>query len=135
MEKFTSKALLANLAHTFVEDIKYDPRYNILLEVYSKYPGLKTQIETLLKEVFHPYKNSSLVLEELRSFILKNLLILLKHPYKNQAYWLIFDILFKFFGEEKNLDIKVAETILSVLEATSENVSVEVFYELIPYLK
>lgn len=135
MEKFTSKALLANLAHTFVEDIKYDPRYNILLEVYSKYPGLKTQIETLLKEVFHPYKNSSLVLEELRSFILKNLLILLKHPYKNQAYWLIFDILFKFFGEEKNLDIKVAETILSVLEATSENVSVEVFYEIIPYLK
>lgn len=135
MERFTSKALLANLAYTFVQEIKYDPRYNVLVEVFSKYPGLKGQIETLIREVFHPYKNSSLVLEELRSFILKNLLILLKHPYRNQAYWLIFDLLFKFFGEDKNLDIKVGEIILSVLDTTADTISVEAFYEIIPYFR
>jgi pyruvate,orthophosphate dikinase len=93
IEKFTSKALLANLAYTFVENVEYDPKYNVFPEIYAKFPALRQQIETLLKEAFHPYKNNFLVLEELRSYFLKNLSILLKHPYRNRAYWLIFDLL------------------------------------------
>ena len=77
MEKFTSKALLANLAQTFVKEIRYDPKYNLFLEIFGSYPALKKQLEELLKELFHPYKNDFLVLEECRSFFLKNISILL----------------------------------------------------------
>jgi len=132
MEGFTSKALLANLACTFVEDVKYDPKFNIFLEIYRKFPALKRQIESLLREVFHPYKNDILVLEDLRSFFLKNLSILLKHPYRRQGFWLIFDILFKFFSEDKKLNIKTAETIFSILEKTQEVLDPDGFYEIIP---
>jgi len=135
MEGFTSKALLANLACTFVEDIRYDPKYNVFLDVYSKFPALKKQIEGLLKEVFHPYKNDILVLEDLRSFFLKNLTVLLKHPYRRQAYWLIFDLLFKFFNQKKSLNIKTAETIFSVLEKTADLLDPDSFYEIIPIFK
>ncbi len=135
MEQFTSKALLANLACTFVKEVHYDPKYNIFLEIFSKYPALKKQIKILLKEAFHPYKNSYLVLEEFRSFFLKNLSILFKHPYKSQGYWLIFDILFKFFEEDKNLNIKTAETIFSILDKTANILDPDTFYEIIPIFK
>ncbi len=134
-QQFTSKALLANLACTFVKEVHYDPKYNIFLDIFSKYPALKKQIKNLLKETFHPYKNSYLVLEEIRSFFLKNLSLLLKHPYKSQGYWLIFDILFKFFDEDKNLNIKTAETIFSILDKTADILDVDTFYEIIPILK
>ena len=135
MEKFTSKALLANLAYTFVEDVQYEPKYNVFLEIYAKFPGLRQQIEHLLKESFHPYKNSALVLEELRSFFLANLSLLIKHPYRNRAYWLIFDLLFKFFGKDQDVNIKTAETIFSILDKTADLIDQESFYELIPVFK
>lgn len=135
IEKFTSKALLANLAYTFVENVEYDPKYNVFPEIYAKFPALRQQIETLLKEAFHPYKNNFLVLEELRSYFLKNLSILLKHPYRNRAYWLIFDLLFKFFGKDQETNIKTAETIFSILDKTADLIDQETFYELIPVLK
>ena len=31
MERFTSKALLANLSLTFVEEVQYEPKYNVFL--------------------------------------------------------------------------------------------------------
>ncbi len=118
MEGFTSKALLANLAQTSVKEVKYHPRYNLFLEIFSHFPALKTQVEELLRELFHPYKNPPLVLEELRSFFLKNLPIILEHKERRRAYWLVFDLLFKFFGDDRNLNIKTAEAIFSVLEKT-----------------
>ena len=122
MEKFTSKALLANLAQTFVKEVRYDPKYNLFLEIFGSYPALKKQLEELLKELFHPYKNDFLVLDECRSFFLKNISILLKHEKKSQGYWLVFDILFKFFGKNKDLNIKTAESIFSVLDKSIETV-------------
>ncbi len=118
MEGFTSKALLANLAQTSVKEVRYHPRYNLFLKIFGNFPALKAQVEELLKELFHPYRNSPLVLEELRSFFLKNLSIILAHNERRQGYWLVFDLLFKFFGEDRNLNIKTAEAIFSVLEKT-----------------
>ncbi|NPA39716.1 MAG: phosphoenolpyruvate synthase [Thermodesulfobacteria bacterium] len=135
MEGFTSKALLANLACTFVEEVKYDPKYNIFLDIYTKFPALKKQIESILKEVFHPYKNDFIVLDEFRSFFLKNLSILLKHSYRVQGFWLIFDILFKFFNENQTINVRTAEVIFSILEKTAEVCTTDIFYEIIPIFK
>jgi len=134
-EGFTSKALLANLTHTFVEEVKYEPQYNIFLEIFSGFPALKNQIKLLLREVFHPYKNNYLVLEEFRSFLLKNLSLLINHKLKLQGYWLTFDILFKFFGDEKDLNIKTAETIFAVLDKTVDIIDEKTFQEITPILK
>ena len=87
MERFTSKALLANLSLTFVEEVQYEPKYNVFLEIFSNFPALRNQIKILLREVFHPYKNSYIVLEEFRSFFLKNISLLLNHPLRIQGYW------------------------------------------------
>jgi len=134
-ERFTSKALLINLTHTFVEEVQYEPQYNIFLEIFSNFPALKNQIKLLLREIFHPYKNNYIVLEEFRSFILKNLPLLLKHEQKIQGYWLTFDILFRFFGEEEDLNIKTAETIFSVLDKTVDLIDEDTFKEISPILK
>jgi len=130
MERFTSKALLANLAQTFVKEVYYDPQYNLFLEIFEEFPALKNQIKDLLKELFHPYKNSLLVLDEFRNFFLKNLSILLNSNYKKTTYWLIFDILFKFFGENKEINIKASEVIFSILDKTLETINKENFSEI-----
>lgn len=135
MERFTSKALLANLTHTFVEEVQYEPQYNVFLEIFSNFPALKNQIKLLLREIFHPYKNSYIVLNEFRSFLLKNLSLLINHKLKVQGYWLTFDILFKFFSEEKDLNIKTAETIFSVLDKTIDIIDEKVLQEIAPILK
>lgn len=134
-EGFTSKALLANLTHTFVEEVQYEPKYNIFLEIFSSFPALKNQIKQLLREVFHPYKNNYIVLEEFRNFMLKNLSLLLKNNLKVQGYWLTFDILFRFFSEEESLNIKTAETIFSVLDKTADIVDKDTFQEISSVLK
>ncbi len=135
MERFTSKALLANLTHTFVEEVRYEPQYNIFLEIFSGFPALKNQIKLLLREIFHPYKNNYIVLEEFRSFFLKNLSLLLNHKLRVRGYWLAFDLLFKFFGEERDLNIKTAETIYSILDKTIDIVDEDTFKEISPILK
>lgn len=134
-EGFTSKALLANLTYTFVEEVHYEPKYNIFLDIFSNFPALKNQIKLLLREIFHPYKNNYIVLEEFRSFILKNLSLILKNNLRVQGYWLIFDILFRFFGEEEELNIKTAETIFSVLDKTIDIIDENTFQEIYPVLK
>ncbi|MCX8041949.1 MAG: PEP-utilizing enzyme [Thermodesulfobacteriaceae bacterium] len=134
-EKFTSKALLANLARTFVKEVYYDPKYSIFLQIFEKFPALKSQIETLLKEIFHPYKNNLLVLEEFRNFFIRNLPFLIRHPYKIQGYWLIFDLLFKFFEENRQINIKTSETIFSILDRTLDIIFEKDFEEFSQVLK
>ncbi|MDF2954207.1 MAG: Phosphoenolpyruvate synthase/pyruvate phosphate dikinase [Thermodesulfobacterium sp.] len=134
-DTFTSKALLANLTYTFVEEVHYEPEYNVFLEIFSGFPALRDQIKTLLREVFHPYKNSYIVLEEFRSFFLKNLSLLLNHKLRIKGYWLIFDILFRFFSEEKDLNIKTAETIFSILDKTADIIDKKTFQEIALILK
>jgi len=40
---FTSKALLANLQQTKVEEIKYDPKYDLLINIFKDFPALEKQ--------------------------------------------------------------------------------------------
>jgi len=132
---FTSKALLANLQQTKVEEIKYDPKYDPLINIFKDFPALEKQARFLLREIFHPYRNDELVLEEFKTFFLGNLSFLLKSPYRKQGFYLIFEILFLFFGKEKKLDIKVCEIFYALLDKTLSQLDEKEFAELSPILR
>ncbi len=64
-----SKALEINLARTQV-DVAIEPRYACLQEVVGRYYGLLVRMDTLLKEVSHPYKNWQFIVDSTRTFAL-----------------------------------------------------------------
>lgn len=132
---FTSKALLANLQQTKVSEVKYDPQYDIFLQIFEDFPALKKQATFLLQEIFHPYRNTLLVLEEFRSFFLRNLKLILKSPLGKKGFYLVFELLFKFFGENKEVNIKVAEIYYILLDKTFEIMEEEDYKKVGPLLK
>ncbi len=133
MPRFTSKALLANLAETAVKDIRPDERHLVLIEAVSGYRGLERQAEELLKEAYHPYRNLKLVLSDLRSFALKNLRVILNNPKGPQALWVIVDIFFWGFGEKKKeLWLLAGEGLFSVLEKTFDTLEDDRWPEFVP---
>ncbi|MEZ0344106.1 MAG: PEP/pyruvate-binding domain-containing protein [Caldimicrobium sp.] len=132
---FTSKALLANLQQTKVSKIKYDPKYDLLQIVFKDFPALKNQISFLLKEIFHPYRNNQLVLEDFRAFFLRNLTIILNSPYRERGLYFVFELLFNFFGSDKATNIKASEIYYSLLEKTVEILDEKSFHSLSPILK
>ena len=74
-----SKALEINLARTQV-DVTIDPRYTPLIEIVASYYGLLERMDTLLKEVSHPYKNWQFIVDGARSFALDYFHLLKNHP-------------------------------------------------------
>jgi pyruvate,orthophosphate dikinase len=74
-----SKALEINLARTQV-DVAIEPRYACLQEIVARYYGLLVRMDTLLKEVSHPYKNWQFIVDSARTFALDYF-----HLFKNHA--------------------------------------------------
>ncbi|MCS7150237.1 MAG: PEP-utilizing enzyme [Caldimicrobium sp.] len=135
LSTYTSKALLANLAQTQVAEISYDPKYEVFFDIFEDFPALKKQITFLLREIFHPYRNNLLVLEEFRGFFLKNLSLLLRSPKKEKGLYAVFELLFKFFGDEKHLNIRTSETYYAILDRTLDLLQKEEFSQLSPILR
>jgi pyruvate,orthophosphate dikinase len=77
--KVKSKALEINLADYHV-DVAIDEKYATLQEVLSKYYGLMEGLNTLLKELCHPYKNWRFIVSETRKYSLEYF-----HLIKNQS--------------------------------------------------
>ncbi|MEO5331445.1 MAG: PEP-utilizing enzyme [Magnetococcus sp. YQC-5] len=75
-----SDALRANLAVTAVEQVVIDPRQTLLLEVVQGFAGIVKDLDRLLLELNHPYRNWLLILPELRGFVLKNAVRYIMHP-------------------------------------------------------
>jgi pyruvate,orthophosphate dikinase len=75
-----SDALRANLLET-AEQVEIRSDLQPLLEAVARYRGLHSNLENLLYEICHPYRNWSLIIPSLRGFILKNF-----HHYKKSAY-------------------------------------------------
>ncbi len=117
-ENFTSKALVANLQETAVEEFPIDERHWVLLDVVSGYQGLARQAYELIHEINHPYRNLRLVLNDLRSFVLKNFRIITAHPRGPEALGVIGDIFLAVFNESPQQDLwrQAAEGIFAVLD-------------------
>lgn len=68
-----SDALRANLLETAVEQVTIAAPLRLLLEMVREYRGIARNLEELLLEVSHPFRNWKLILPRLRSFVLKNI--------------------------------------------------------------
>ncbi|MBF0428648.1 MAG: phosphoenolpyruvate synthase [Magnetococcales bacterium] len=75
-----SDALRANLAITAVDQVVIDPRQILLLEVVQSFAGILKDLNRLLLELNHPFRNWLLILPELRGFVLRNASRYTLHP-------------------------------------------------------
>jgi pyruvate,orthophosphate dikinase len=104
--KVKSKALEINLADYHV-DVAIDEKYAILQEVMSKYYGLMEGLNTLLKELAHPYKNWRFIVTEARKFSLDYFHLMKSHPKGPTAATLLSDIFFDAVESDVEMDVKV----------------------------
>jgi pyruvate,orthophosphate dikinase len=89
-----SDALKANLLET-AEQVEIRPDLLGLLEAVEKYRGIHASLQSLLYEICHPYRNWSLILPLLRSFVLKNFHHYHKLDYGPKAFSLFSTLFFE----------------------------------------
>jgi pyruvate,orthophosphate dikinase len=104
--KVKSKALEINLADYHV-DVAIDEKYAILQEVMSKYYGLMEGLNTLLKELSHPYKNWRFIVAETRKYSLEYFHLIKNHPKGPTAANLLSDIFFDAVKSDVEMEVKV----------------------------
>ncbi|MGD8492217.1 MAG: PEP/pyruvate-binding domain-containing protein [Desulfobacterales bacterium] len=104
--KVKSKALEVNLADYHV-DVAIDAKYSTLQEVMSQYYGLMEGLNTLLKELSHPYKNWRFIVSETRKYSLEYFHLIKNHPKGPAAANLLIDIFFDAARSDVDLDVKV----------------------------
>ncbi len=100
-----SKALEVNIADYQV-DVTIDKKYSILQEVMSKYYGIMEGLNTLLKELSHPYKNWQFIVQEARSYSLDYFHLLKNHPKGPDAAKLFVDIFTGAFESKSDVGIR-----------------------------
>lgn len=86
----TSKALQVNLRRT-ERNFSIDAKYLPLQEVLEDLPGLTKQVQTILYELNHPFKNWEYVVQELRTYALRHFPVYRAHPKAVQAVEIIFN--------------------------------------------
>ena len=80
-----SDALRANLLETAGEVVIADD-LRLLLDMVHKYRGIHANLEKLLYEICHPFRNWNLILPQLRSFVLKNSNHFIAHPQGPESF-------------------------------------------------
>lgn len=86
-----SDALKANLAETAAAagEVVIDAELQLLLEIVAGYRGIHSNLEHLLYEICHPYRNWALLIPQLRSFCLKNSVYYQRHERGPEAFTLL----------------------------------------------
>ncbi len=100
-----SKALEVNIADYHV-DVTIDEKYSILQEVMSKYYGISEGLNTLLKELSHPYKNWKFIVHEARVYSLDYFHLLKIHPKGAEATDLLLDIFIRAIESKSDVDVR-----------------------------
>ncbi len=93
-----SKALKANLLET-AGKVEIRQELLVLLEIVDQYKGIHSSLEELLYEVCHPFKNWSILIPQLRSFVLKNSSCYKRHPKGPESFRLFNSIFFAAIAE------------------------------------
>jgi pyruvate,orthophosphate dikinase len=104
--KVKSKALEVNLADYHV-DVAIDSKYSTLQEVMSQYYGLMEGLNTLLKELSHPYKNWRFIVTETRKYSLEYFHLIKNHPKGPAAANLLIEIFFDAIASDVEIDVKI----------------------------
>ncbi|MGN7612754.1 PEP/pyruvate-binding domain-containing protein [Magnetococcales bacterium HHB-1] len=132
-----SDALRANLQETAVKNLTIDPRFDHLRQVVHRYAGIRRELDGLLRELNHPYRNWKLILPELRRFIMnrRSLALFLKEG--PESLLLFSDLLLEALGEnQKSLEQQhnVSELLCSYLFAVCRQLSEKQLPPFIPAL-
>ena len=88
LPELESDALKANLLETAVDSVTIAAALLPLLEIVDNYKGISKNIEALLYEVSHPFRNWKMILPRLRSFVLKNIDHYFRHEQGPEAFTL-----------------------------------------------
>ncbi len=101
-----SKALEINLARTQVE-VAIEPRFACLQEVVANYYGLLVRMDTLLREVSHPYKNWQFIVDGTRTFALDYFHLFKNHNRGPEAAQQLVDIFSQALESNTNNGVKI----------------------------
>jgi len=80
-----SKALTANLLET-AEQVEISLELMLLLDVVKQYKGVHSNLENLLYEICHPFRNWTILVPLLRSYCLKNISYFKRHEKGPEAF-------------------------------------------------
>jgi pyruvate,orthophosphate dikinase len=127
-----SDALRANLLETAVEEVVVDPSYGLLTEIVKDYKGIQNNLEVLLYEISHPFRNWNLILPKLRSFVLKNIEHYCKHQQGPVAFERFTNIFISAIVDSKKNEQTLAlavESLLAFIEKllTSESIDLNAY--------
>ncbi|MCK5193721.1 MAG: phosphoenolpyruvate synthase, partial [Desulfobulbaceae bacterium] len=116
---FNSDALKANLEETAVDEVIIDSSMQLLLEEAGKYKGIHNSLYELLHEIYHPYRNWSLILPRFRTFVLKNAPLYCRSPRKTDTFSRFTDLFFLALRDTKKNETLLAlgmESLLAYVE-------------------
>jgi pyruvate,orthophosphate dikinase len=100
-----SKALEVNIA-SYSVDVTIDEKYSVLQEVMSKYYGIMEGLNTLLKELAHPYRNWQFIVQEARVYSLDYFHLLKIHHKGPEAAKLLVDIFILAIDSESGIEVR-----------------------------
>jgi pyruvate,orthophosphate dikinase len=121
---FDSDALKANLEETAVDEIIIDPSMQLLLEEAGKYKGIHNTLYELLHEIYHPYRNWTLILPRLRTFVLKNAPLYCRSPQKTATFSRFTDLFFLALRDTKKNETLLALGVESLLAYVEKIITV-----------
>ncbi|MEA1990832.1 MAG: PEP/pyruvate-binding domain-containing protein [Thermodesulfobacteriota bacterium] len=129
-----SEALRANLEATAVREIEFDSRYQVLLDAVKDYQGIIKAVNSLLFELHHPFRNWEVVIENLRSFALKNLATYSRSPQGPEAIRVLLDTFSDVISQSPENDRKTEAVngLLAFLEKIVQKVDNENLLTILP---
>jgi pyruvate,orthophosphate dikinase len=114
-----SDALKANLMETAVNEVEIDPALAVLQEIVKPYKGIARNLHFLLYEISHPFRNWTIILPKLRTFVLKNLSHYQRHALGPEAMERFCELFLRAIGDTRKNEGQLAlamESLLAYLE-------------------
>ena len=118
-----SDALRANLLETATDAVTIDPSLAVLGEIVQNYKGISKNLQDLLYEVCHPYRNWKMLVPRVRAFVLKNISHYFKHEKGPEAFDRFIVILSQAIIDSRKNNTLLSQTIESMLAYTDRLVS------------
>ena len=130
----SSEALRVNLEATAVREVKYDSRYQVLLDAVKDYQGIIKAVDSLLFELHHPFRNWEIIVGDLRSFALKNLATYSRSSHGPDAIRVFLDTFSDVISQAPENDQKTEAVngLLAFLEKIIQKVDTEKLLTILP---
>ncbi len=113
-----SKALEVNLRETEVKEIEIAPKYRVLQEAVAEYRGVRRAADQLLFELHHPFRNWGALIQDLRSFALKNFGTYIRSERGTEACAVLLEIFLDMVAKapKKRFKIAAADGLMAFME-------------------